>query len=312
MAGFYGSVTVGRTTSPKSVGRAAPVVRPAPTTRGIQEGTDSEMHKATPTARLQMGPIGAVNQRGLYTLCRKEVGRFLKVYSQTVVAPVVTTMMFCLIFALALGRAVEEVDGVPFMQFLAPGLIMMAIVQNAFTNTSSSVIISKIQGNIVDVLMAPLSPLELAIGYVFGGMMRGLVVGFMTSVILAVVLDLAINHILFVLYHAVMASMLLSVFGLIIGIWAEKFDHIAAITNFVVTPLSFLSGTFYSVDRLPKFFWWIAHFNPFFYMIDGFRYGFVGVSDGSVWLGVIVLVFVNASMWLFAWRMLSTGYKLKP
>lgn len=268
--------------------------------------------QAQPELPLPLQGIGLINGRGLYTLCQKEIGRFLKVYTQTVLAPVVTTLIFCAIFALALGRAVEEVNGVAFMVFLAPGLIMMSMVQNAFTNTSSSVIISKIQGNIVDILMAPLSPLELAVGYVVGGLARGLIVGLVTTLALAPFIPFGIAHPVFILYHAVMASMLLSVLGLVTGIWAEKFDHIAAVTNFVVTPLAFLSGTFYSIDRLPTAFWWVANVNPFFYMIDGFRYGFIGVSDGSTTVGLVVLLGINALVWLLAWRMLATGYKLKP
>lgn len=255
--------------------------------------------------------IGLVNWVGLWTLYRREVQRFLKVFTQTVAAPVVTTLLFYAIFALALGGVVRRAGDVPFLQFLAPGLVMMAMAQNAFANTSSSVMISKVQGNIVDVLMPPLSSFELALGIVMGGVTRGVLVGLVAATAIWVFVPIGLHAPVFIVYHAVMASMMLSLLGLIGGIWAVKFDHIAAFTNFVVTPLTFLSGTFYSVDRLPDTFWWVAHANPFFYMIDGFRYGFIGHSDGTLAIGLAVLAGANLLLWALALRMLSTGYKLK-
>ena len=255
--------------------------------------------------------IGLVNWIGLWTLYRREVQRFLKVFTQTIAAPVVTTLLFYAIFALALGGVVRQAGDVPFLQFLAPGLVMMAMAQNAFANTSSSVMISKVQGNIVDVLMPPLSSFELAMGIVLGGVTRGVLVGLVAATAIWIFVPLGIHAPAFIAYHAVMASMMLSLLGLIGGIWAVKFDHIAAFTNFVVTPLTFLSGTFYSVDRLPDAFWWVAHANPFFYMIDGFRYGFIGQSDGTLVIGLAMLAGANLLLWALALRMLSTGYKLK-
>ncbi len=256
--------------------------------------------------------IGPVNWTGLSTLYQKEVKRFLKVFTQTVAAPVVTTLLFYTIFALALGGIVRTVyDGVPFLEFLAPGLVMMSMVQNAFANTSSSVLISKIQGNIVDVLMPPLSPGELAVAWIAGGVTRGLLVGAVTFVAISVFVPVPVHNLFFVFYHALGASMLLSLLGVIGGIWAEKFDHIAAVTNFVITPLAFLSGTFYTVDRLPEGVWWAAHFNPFFYMIDGFRYGFIGESDGTLMIGLAVMAAANLALWALVLRMLATGYRLK-
>lgn len=255
--------------------------------------------------------IGAVNWLGLWTLYLKEVRRFMSVFTQTIAAPVVTTLLFLAVFTLALGRAVEVVNGVPFAQFLAPGLIMMAMVQNAFANTSSSLVISKIQGNIVDMLMPPLSPGELTVAMALGGTTRGAVVGVVTVAGMAVFVDFEIRHAGYVLFHGVAASMMLSLLGMIGGIWSEKFDHIAAVTNFVITPFAFLSGTFYSIQRLPVAFQAIAHFNPFFYMIDGFRYGFTGVSDTVPLFGVAVMLAVDAVLWLVCWRMFARGYKLK-
>ncbi|CCQ72360.1 ABC transporter permease [Magnetospira sp. QH-2] len=256
-------------------------------------------------------PMGAVNWIGLWTLFLREVRRFTKVHFQTIGAPVVTALLFLAIFALAMGRAVTEVNGVPFMTFLAPGLIMMTVAQNAFANTSSSVIISKVQGNIVDVLLPPLTPVELALGLALGGVVRGLAVGLAVAVAMAFFVDMGIHHMGWILFHGLMASMMLSLLGLIGGIWADKFDHMAAVTNFIITPLSFLSGTFYSVERLPETFRALAHANPFFYMIDGFRYGFIGQSDAPLALGAAVLIGVNLVLWLTVHRMISTGYKLK-
>ena len=251
------------------------------------------------------------NWLGLWTLYWREVRRFLKVYTQTLIAPVVTTLLFLAIFSLALGRAVESAGGVPFMEFLAPGLIMMAIAQNAFSNTSASVVISKIQGNIVDTLMPPLTAHELTFGIAMGGATRGVAVGLVVAAAMAPFVPLHAAHPVFILYHAVMASLMLSLLGIIGGIWSEKFDHIAAVTNFVVTPLTFLSGTFYTVERLPEAGQIIAHLNPFFYVIDGFRYGCIGYSDMPPMLGVVVMAGINLALWLLCWRMFATGYKLK-
>ncbi len=255
--------------------------------------------------------IGAVNWLGLWTLYLKEVQRFVAVKTQAIIAPVVTTLLFLAVFTLALGRAVEMVNGVPFAQFLAPGLVMMAMVQNAFANTSSSLVISKVQGNIVDILMPPLSPAELTVGIALGGTTRGLVVGAATLAGMRAFVEFGIHDVFFVLFHAFAASLMLSLLGMIGGIWADKFDHMAAVTNFVITPFAFLSGTFYSIQRLPGLFQTLAHLNPFFYMIDGFRYGFTGVTDTAPMLGVAVMVGIDTVLALICWRLFATGYKLK-
>ncbi len=254
---------------------------------------------------------GAVNWLGLWTLLSREVRRFLKVYFQTVLAPVVTTLMFLAIFALALGGAAAHVGDIPFVNFLAPGLVMMAMVQNAFANTSSSIIIAKVQGNIVDTLMPPLSALEQTVAIALGGVVRGLLVGAVTASVMAFFVHLPLGHPGFVLYHAVGGSLLLSLLGMLGGIWADKFDHMAAITNFIVTPLSFLSGTFYSIERLPQGFHAFALANPFFYMIDGFRYGFIGHADGSLTVGLWMVGLADLVLAVLVWRLLATGYKLK-
>ena len=255
--------------------------------------------------------IGAVNWRGLWTLYLKEVRRFLNVYTQTLLAPIVTTLLFLAIFTLALGRSVQSAGGVGYAEFLAPGLIMMAIMQNAFANTSSSLVIAKVQGNIVDMLMPPLSASELALAHAAGGVTRGVLVGLAVGLAMWAFVPLGLHSPWLILFFAVNASLMLALLGMIGGIWAEKFDHIAAVTNFVITPLSFLSGTFYSIERLPDGWEAIAHFNPFFYLIDGFRYGFIGHADGLPGIGAAVVLVVNLALWLLAYRMIATGYRLK-
>ncbi len=255
--------------------------------------------------------FGAVNWQGLWTLYVREVHRFLKVSMQTVFAPVVTTLIFLAIFLLAMGGAGREIGGVPFLQFLAPGLVMMAMTQNAFANTTSSIMIAKMQGNIIDLLMPPLTPSELTAGLALGGLTRGLAVGVVVTAAMAIFIPVHIVSLWAALFYASAASLMLSVLGVIGGIWADKFDHLAAITNFVVTPLAFLSGTFYSIEQLPPLWHRIALCNPFFYMIDGFRYGLTGRTEASLVVGVVVLVVINAALLGLSYLMMARGYKLK-
>ena len=254
---------------------------------------------------------GAVNWIGLRTLIGREVRRFLKVGTQTVMAPVVTTLLLLAVFALALGGSVKQVAGVPFAEFLAPGLIIMAVVQNAFANTSSSLVIAKVQGNIVDSLMPPLTATELTLGFALGGVIRGLAVGSAVALFLLPFVHIRLHAPFFVAFHGIAAALMLSLLGLVGGIWSQKFDHIAAFTNFVVTPLAFLSGTFYTVDRLPEPWHMIALANPFFYMIDGFRYGFLGHTDGGLATGVAVMTTANLVLGATCHRLFSTGYRLR-
>ncbi len=254
----------------------------------------------------------AANWLGVWTLYKREVRRFTKVYTQTMAAPVITTLLFLAVFSLALGdRIARVVGGVPFLEFLAPGLIMMAIAQNAFANTSSSIVIAKIQGNIVDTLMPPFTADELTLAIALGGATRGIVVGAIVGVAMIPFVPMGIHNIGFIAAQAFLASLMLSLLGTIGGIWSEKFDHIAAVTNFVVTPLSFLSGTFYSIQRLPDAVQMVAHFNPFFYMIDGFRYGFIGASDANPMVGLAVMAGINIMLWTVCRWMFATGYRLK-
>ena len=260
--------------------------------------------------------FGAVNWLGLWTLYVKEVRRFLKVVTQTVVAPVISTLLFLVVFTQAFGGVRPDVNGVPFVAFLAPGLTMMAILTNAFTNSSSSLIIAKVQGSIVDVLMPPLSAGELTVGFTAGAATRGLLVGAITALTCAGYMwlygaPMAIENIWPILYYAVMASVIFAAIGLIGGIWAEKFDQLAAITNFVITPLTFLSGTFYSVENLPEPFRTISHFNPVYYLIDGFRSGFTGVAEAPLFASIIATLSITMLFVAAAYLLIRSGYKIK-
>jgi ABC-2 type transport system permease protein len=257
--------------------------------------------------------LRGVNWGGLKTLYIKEVRRFFKVQMQTVWAPAVTTLLYLAIFTVALGRAGRSVMGVPFADFIAPGLIVMAMMQNAFANSSFSLLVGKIQGNIVDYLMPPLSTGELIAGLVGAAVTRAFLVGF--AVWLAMLLwpgvSVAPHNPGVVLWFGLMGAFLLSFLGLLTSLWAEKFDHAAAVTNFVVTPLSLLSGTFYSVRQLAPTFRAISHANPFFYVISGFRAGFLGISDSPLWIGAVGLFALNLLLWAICYRLLKSGWKIK-
>ena len=255
--------------------------------------------------------FGRVNWMGLYTLAEREVRRFTVVWTQTLLAPLATAALFLMIFNIAVGPQRGDVMGVGFLTFIAPGILMMTVIQNAFANTSSSLLVSKVQGNIVDTLMPPLSGAEMVIGYLVGGVVRGVVVAVAIAVGLALVLGIVPQHPLLALTFVVLGSAFLGGLGIVAGIYAEKFDQMAAITNFIVTPLAFLSGTFYSVQALPPVLHRITQANPIFYLIDGVRYGMIGVSDSSPWLGLAVCSASAVAISVLAWRMLRTGYRLK-
>jgi ABC-2 type transport system permease protein len=255
--------------------------------------------------------ISGINKVGLYTLIYKEISRFMSVYLQTLIAPAITTLLFYTIFALAFGGDERLVNGVSFMTFLAPGLIMMTMVQNAFMNSSSSLVLSKVMGNIVDILMPPLNSAELLIGFVTGSIARGVMVGIVTAIVLAFFEPFSFHSPGMLIVFALLGTMMLSTMGLMAGIWADKFDHIAAVTNFFITPMAFLSGTFYSIRELPEIWLKIAYINPFFYMIDGFRYGFIGQADCNIANGIAILFVMNIVLLFVAWSMLKAGYKIK-
>jgi len=254
-----------------------------------------------------------VNWGGLKTLYVKEVRRFFKVQLQTIWAPAVTTLLFLVIFTVALGRSGRTVMGVPFADFLAPGLIIMGMIQNAFANSSFSLLVGKIQGNIVDYLMPPLSTAELIAGLIGAAVTRAFLVGFAVWLIMLLWpgVDVTPRHPAALIWFGLMGSAMLAFLGLLTSIWAEKFDHAAAVSNFVVAPLSLLSGTFYSIESLSPTFQAVSHANPFFYVISGFRYGFVEVADSPVTFGALLLLAINVALGTACYALLRSGWKLK-
>ncbi len=252
-----------------------------------------------------------INWIGLSTLYKREVWRFMKVWNQTLIAPVVTTLLFLAILSLALGGAARMVGDMHFDQFIAPGLIMMAVVQNAFANTSSSLMLQKIQGVIVDLLMPPLSAAEITFSLTMGGVTRGALVGLTVSIAMYIFVPFTLHSLPLVFFYVVAASIMLALLGILTGIWSQSFDQLAAITNYIITPLSFLSGTFYSIEQLPGFWHTVSLANPFFYMIDGFRYAMTGHHDGNILTGMLVLIAVNITLWSVVQFLLTRGYRLK-
>ena len=268
------------------------------------------------SASLNVRQYGAVNGLGLWTLFKREVGRFMKVWMQTILAPVVTTLLFMTVFKLAFGdrgNLTGDFEGLNYNDFLAPGLIVMAILQNAFQNTSSSLVQAKFNATYVDFLMPPLSPLELTAGFLGGSIVRGLLVALISAIgiQLSGLANLSVAHVWPIVWFSLTSAIVLGGLGAIGGIWADKFDHLSAVTNFVIVPLTFLSGTFYDIEVMTPPFQFLAHMDPFFYMIDGFRYGFLGVSNSSVWTGMAYTGALSAISVLAVWWLFRSGYKLK-
>ncbi len=248
---------------------------------------------------------------GFLTLLHKEVIRFWKVLLQTLLAPVLTAWLYLLIFSHVLEAHVEVYPGVGYTAFLVPGLVMMSVLQNAFANSSSSLIQSKITGNIVFVLMPPLSHLEFFAAYLIAAMLRGMLVGIGVMLMAMFFTELPFAHPVWILAYALAASAAFGAVGIVAGIWAEKFDHLAGVQNFLIVPLTFLSGVFYSIHSLPPFWQAVSHWNPVFYMIDGFRYGFHGVSDVSPWLGMAVVLPFSFLLATLSLQLIRQGYKLR-
>ncbi|WP_108816251.1 ABC transporter permease [Loktanella sp. Alg231-35] len=263
--------------------------------------------------KIQMGVrrFGRVNWLGTWTLTRREIKRFMNVWSQTVMAPLINAGLFLMIFTIAIGSQRGDVMGVPFMTFLAPGILTMTVIQSAFANTSSSLASAKVQGNIVDTLMPPLSAGELVTGYLGGAIARGGLVAVVIAVGAAVFLGVGLQNPIWVLIFVLLGSILMGGLGMIAGIFANKFDQLSAISNFLVTPLAFLSGTFYSIEALPPFMQTLSHANPFFYIIDGVRFGMIGVSDSSPWIGLLVVGAACIVVVSICLRWMHTGYRLK-
>lgn len=248
---------------------------------------------------------------GFRTLLYKEIIRFWKVIMQTVLAPVLNALLYLLIFSHVLEDHVQVYPGVAYTAFLMPGLIMMSVLQNAFANSSSSLIQSKMSGNIVFVLLPPLSYFEFFSAYLLAAIVRGLAVGLGVLLIGLFFADLSFAQPLWILVFAVLASAAFGALGIVAGIWADKYDHLAGVQNFVIMPLTFLSGVFYSIHSLPGFWQVVSHYNPVFYMIDGFRYGFFGLSDVEPGRALLVVLSVTLMMAWMAWRLIRSGYKLR-
>jgi len=248
---------------------------------------------------------------GFYTLLHKELLRFWKVGLQSIFAPMIATLIYLFIFSHILEERAQAYPGVTYTTFLIPGLVMMTMLQNAFSNSSSSLIQSKISGSIVFVLLSPLSYMEIFVAYVLASIARGLLVGTGVYLVTLIFFDMPLQSLLWVFIFALIGNGFLGALGIIAAIWAEKFDQLAAFQNFVILPLTFLSGVFYTIHSLPPFWEDLSHFNPFFYVIDGFRYGFFGVSDISPYfsLTIVAICFLTVS-WITL-QMLKTGYKLR-
>ena len=255
--------------------------------------------------------FGLVNWIGFRTLYIKEVSRFLVVWAQTLLSPLISSLLFLSVLSLALGNERGEVLGFSFISFLAPGLIAMSIIQQSFSHSVSSLMIAKIQGNITDTLFAPLSAVEVSLAIILAAVTRSIVILIISIIVFSLIVEIHIYSILYIFVGAFLGSFILGALGFITGLWAEKFDHTATITNFIVTPLSFLSGVFYSVDRLPAFFQSISKINPFFFIIDITRFGFLGVSDGFIVFGLFYLTILAFMMWFLSYYLYKIGYKIK-
>ncbi len=255
--------------------------------------------------------FGVINWVGAWTLYKKEVLRFLNVWIQTIFSPLVSSLLFFLVLSVAIGTERGEVLGFPFVVFLAPGLIAMQVIQQSFSHSSSSFMIGKIQGNIVDLLYAPLSATEVTISVSLASVTRSFMIAAISILTFYLLIDIKVKYFLILILYTFLSSFILGNIGIIAGLWAEKFDHMATVTNFIIIPLSFLSGTFYTIDRLPEFLQTISKLNPFFYMIDGLRYSFLGNADGSLKIGIIYLTILGFLSWFTAYILFRKGYKIK-
>ena len=261
--------------------------------------------------QINVKKFGFINWIGFKSLWLKECNRFIVVWQQTLLSPLVSSLLFLSVLSLALGNNRGDVLGYSFISFLAPGLIAMSILTQSFSHSVSSLMIGKIQGNIVDMLYAPLSALEVSMAIILAALSRSFLIAIISIGVFSLIVEMPINNILFIFVFGFLSAFILGSLGFITGLWAEKFDHTATVTNFIITPLSFLSGVFYSVEKLPIFFQNISYLNPFFYMIDGFRYGFLGKSDSSIGVGLIYLTLLSFIIWYVAFHLYKKGYKIK-
>ena len=252
-----------------------------------------------------------INWVGAYSLYIKETLRFLNVFGQTIIGPIGTAILFLLVISLAIGNERPNVLGVSYIEFLAPGLIAMQVIQQAFSHSSSSLLMGKVMGNIVDLIGAPLSASEVSLSIIFASITRALLISIISIIIFSLIIEIEIkNYVVFILY-LFLSSFIMGAAGFIAGLWADKFDHMATVTNFIIVPLSFLSGTFYSIDKLPELLKTLSYYNPFFHMIDGFRYSFINDMDGSIQFGLMYLTFLSIIIWYIAYLLYKKGYKIK-
>ncbi len=255
--------------------------------------------------------FGNINYIGLYSLWFRECSRFFVVWAQTLLSPLVSSLLFLSVLTLALGNDRSDMLGFPFITFLAPGLIVQSMILQSFSHSVSSLMISKMQGNIVDLLYAPLSAFEVSFAIILAALCRSILIGFISTIVFLFLVDLPIKNIFYILYASLFGSFFIGSLGFITGLWATKFDHTATVTNFILQPLSFLSGVFYTIDKLPSFFQSISYYNPFFHIINIFRYGFLGISDGPLLFGLIYLPILAILSWFIGYILFKKGYKIK-
>ena len=267
-----------------------------------------ELHKRY---KIGVRQFGRINYVGLVALWYRECSRFFIVWAQTLLSPLVSSLLFLSVLTLALGNDRGDVLGYSFITFLAPGLIIQSMILQSFSHSVSSFMISKMQGNLVDILYAPLSSFEVSFAIIMAAVTRSILIGFISIVVFIFIVELPIKNIFYILYAAFFGSFFIGSLGFITGLWATKFDHTATVTNFILQPLSFLSGVFYTIDRLPEFFQSISSVNPFFHIINIFRYGFLGKSDGDMSFGMIYIPLLALVGWLVAFYLYKKGYKIK-
>ena len=266
-----------------------------------------QIYKRTQTRAMN----GKANLLGLWSLYLREIKRFSKIYMQAFFAPIIAALLFLSILTLAFRGEGRSAPGIEFSNFIIPGLILMALMTSCFANSSFALMFEKLTRVIADTLTPPLSPLEIVLGYLLASATRGICVAVLVSAGVYIFFPFTLHSPFILTFFCLSSAILMSLAGIITGLWAEKFDHTATITNFIITPLSFLSGAFYSIEKLPEFFQKISYINPFFYMIDGFRYGFLGASDGSVSIGIIYLTLLSLIMWFISFYLYKKGYKIK-
>jgi len=255
--------------------------------------------------------FGLINWIGFYTLYKKETLRFLIVFGQTILGPMLTGILFLIVISIAWGEERGDVLGLPFIEFLAPGLISMQVIQQAFSHSSSSILMGKVMGNIVDLIGSPLSASEVTLAIIFASVTRSFIICMFSIICFNLLVDINVSNYYYFFSYLILSSFLMGSLGFLAGMWAEKFDNMATVTNFIIVPLSFLSGTFYSIDRLPDTLKEISIYNPFFHMIDGLRFSMIGVSDGSIIFGLVYLLSLSLALWCTAYYLYKKGYKIK-